>query len=148
MKKIYLFLLSVVISASALANSDNYNFTQVKNKMENNGYQLEYVKKDVGFNFKKGNTHVEVTDYKTYPELNAAIAKSINLLEEKGYKLIPEECDFGHGVFVFTNPTVKDYVFVLSTNYKKNILLNSGGTPADLEFAFKTLKDNLKSEKK
>ncbi|WP_432205090.1 hypothetical protein ACQ9ZF_03855 [Cetobacterium somerae] len=144
MKKILLFLFSITLSVSLLANSDNYNFPKLKEKMEKDGFKLEYVKKDSGFNFKKGNSHVEVVDYKSYAKLNDAIAHSINLLEEKGFKLVPEECDFGNGVLVFSNPTVKDYAFVLSANYKKNIMLNTGGTPKDIEFSVKTLQETLK----
>ncbi|MDX8336617.1 hypothetical protein [Candidatus Cetobacterium colombiensis] len=144
MKKILLFLFSITLSVSLLANSDNYNFPKLKEKMEKDGFKLEYVKKDSGFNFKKGNSHVEVVDYKSYAKLNDAIANSINLLEEKGFKLVPGDCDFGNGVLVFSNPNVKDYAFVLSANYKKNIILNTGGTPKDIEFSVKTLQETLK----
>lgn len=148
MKKILLFLFSLTLSASLLANSDNYNFPKLKEKMEKDDYKLEYVKKDEGFNFKKGDSHVEVTDYKTYAKLNDAIANSINLLEEKGFKLVTQECDFGNGILVFTNPSIKNYAFVLSANYKKNIMLNTGGSPKDVEFSVKTLQETLKPVKK
>lgn len=148
MKKIFLFLFTLTLSANIFANSNNYNFPKLKEKMEKNGYQLEYIKKDEGFNFKKGDSHVEVTDYKTYAKLNDAIANSINLLEEKEFKLVPQECDFGNGILVFTNPTIKEYAFVLSANYKKNIMLNTGGAPKDIEFSVKTLQETLKPVKK
>lgn len=148
MKKIFLFLFTLTLSANIFANSNNYDFPKLKEKMEKNGYQLEYIKKDEGFNFKKGDSHVEVTDYKTYAKLNDAIANSINLLEEKGFKLVPQECDFGNGILVFTNPTIKEYAFVLSANYKKNIMLNTGGAPKDIEFSVKTLQETLKPVKK
>ena len=148
MKKILLFLFALSFSTALLANSDNYNFTKLKEKMEKDGYKLEYVKKDSGFNFKKGESHVEVVDYKSYAKLNDAIANSINLLEEKGFKLVPQECDFGNGVLVFHNSNVKNYAFVLSANYKKNIMLNVGGTPKDVEFSVKTLQETLKPTKK
>ena len=148
MKKIFLFLFTLTLSANIFDNSNNYNFPKLKEKMEKNGYQLEYINKDEGFNFKKGDSHVEVTDYKTYAKLNDAIANSINLLEEKGFKLVPQECDFGNGILVFTNPTIKEYAFVLSANYKKNIMLNTGGAPKDIEFSVKTLQETLKPVKK
>lgn len=148
MKKILLFLFSLALSASVLATSDNYNFPKLKEKMENNGYKLEYVKENEGFNFKKDDSHVEVTEYKTYAQLNDAIANSINLLEEKGFKLVPQECDFGNGVLIFHNPTIKEYVFILSANYKKNIMLNTAGAPKDVEFSVKTLQETLKPTKK
>ncbi|WP_047396570.1 hypothetical protein [Cetobacterium sp. ZOR0034] len=148
MKKIFLFLFSLTLSLSAFASGDNYNFPTLKQKMEKNGYKLEYATEKVGFNFKKANAHTEVVEYKSYGELNTAIANSINLLEEKGFDLVPAECDFGNGILVFANPSIKNYAFILSANYKNNIMLNTGGSPKDLEFSFKTLEETLKSTKK
>ncbi|MGL4671351.1 hypothetical protein [Cetobacterium sp.] len=147
MKKIFLFLFSLTLSLNVFANSDNYNFLTLKQKMENYGYKLDYAKKDIGFNFKKESSHTEVIQYKNYADLNSAIGNSINLLKEKYFNLVSEECDFGNGILVFSNPTVKDYVFVLSANYKQNVMLNTGGSPEDLEFSFKTLEENLKPKK-
>ncbi|MGL5544687.1 MAG: hypothetical protein ACRDB6_06235 [Cetobacterium sp.] len=148
MKKIFLFLFSLTLSLSAFASGDNYNFPTLKQKMENNGYKLEYATEKVGFNFKKNNAHTEVIEYKSYADLNTAIANSINLLGEKGFDLVPAESDFGNGILVFANPSIKDYAFVLSANYKNNIMLNTGGSPQELEFSFKTLEETLKSTKK
>lgn len=144
MKKILLFLFALTLSATLLATSDNYNFPKLREKMEKDGYKLEYVKESEGFNFKKDDSHVEVTDYKSYAKLNDAIGNSINLLEEKGFKLVPQECDFGNGTLIFINPTIKNYAFVLSANYKKNIMLNTGGSPKEIEFSVRTLQETLK----
>ncbi|MGL4998873.1 MAG: hypothetical protein ACRC5T_07905 [Cetobacterium sp.] len=148
MKKIFLFLFSLTLSLNSFSNSENYNFSILKQKMESYGYKLDYATKNVGFNFKKETAHTEVVEYKNYAELNSAIGNSINLLQEKGFNLVSEESDFGNGILVFSNLAIENYIFVLSANYKQNVMLNTGGSTKDLEFSFKTLEENLKNLKK
>jgi hypothetical protein len=143
MKKLIIALLALTLSVGAFAKSKNYRFDELKTAMEKKGYTLSYVKDNHGFDFRKGGSHAEVLEYSDLKNLNHDISTAINTLEEKGYRLLPEECNYASGIFVFTNEKIPNYAFVLLANYQRFILLNTGGTKAELEFIFKTLEQTI-----
>lgn len=125
MKK-FLITAFLIISTGLMASPEKvYNFEKLKEHMTKDGYSLDYVKKDVGFNFKKDVSHVELVGYKNYAETTEALSKMINLVYKNGLTMVPAESDIANGVFVFNYPSKPDYFAVLIADFDNNVLVNS-----------------------
>ncbi|MGL5963223.1 MAG: hypothetical protein ACRCZ9_03995 [Fusobacteriaceae bacterium] len=125
MKKI-LITAFLIISAGLIASPEKvYNFENLKENMSKDGYSLDYAKKDIGFNFKKDISHVELVGYKNYAETTEALSKMINLIYKNGLTMVPNESDIGNGIFVFTYPSKPDYFAVLISDFDNNVIVNS-----------------------
>ncbi|MGL4253489.1 MAG: hypothetical protein ACRCU6_01685 [Fusobacteriaceae bacterium] len=125
MKKI-LITAFLIISTGIIASPEKiYNFQKLKDSMTKEGYSLDYAKKDVGFNFKKDVSHVELVGYKNYAETTEALSKMINLIYKNGLTMVPNESDIGNGIFVFTYPSKPDYFALLIADFDNNVIVNS-----------------------
>lgn len=142
MKKLLLIMSFIAMTGTALASVDsNYNFKSLQKNMENSGYSLDYVKKDVGFNFKKGTSHVEVVGYQNYGDTSVALSKIFNLVYKNNLEMIPEESDIGNGIYVFSYPKTPDKVLVVVADFDYNVIMNAFGTGEELKTTIKYLED-------
>lgn len=142
MKKLLMVISFIALTASALAGADgNYDFNTLQKNMEKSGYTLDYVKKDVGFNFKNGTSHVEVVGYKDYSETTMALSKMLNLVYKNSLEMIPEESDIGNGVYVFSYSKTPEKVLVVVADFDYNVIMNAFGTGEELKTTTKYLND-------
>lgn len=141
MKK-FLAAAFILASTTILANTDKiYNFQKLQNTMKTEGYSLDYVKKDVGFSFKKDISHVEVVGFKDYKATTVALSEMINLMYKNGLQMLPSESDIGNGVYVFTYPGKPDYFGVIVADFDHNVILDSYDKPVALKKNMEHLKN-------
>lgn len=142
MKKLLMIATFVIMAGTAFAKTDSiYNFKALEKNMEKTGYALDYVKKDVGFNFKKESSHVEVVGYKTYAETSESLSKMFNVIYQRNLTMIPSESDIGNGIYVFSHPEAPNKALVVVADFEHHVVMNAFGTKDELETSIKFLKD-------
>ncbi|MGL5051101.1 MAG: hypothetical protein ACRC6A_07925 [Fusobacteriaceae bacterium] len=142
MKKLLMTISFILLTGTALAKADSiYNFDSLEKNMVKSGYTLEYAKKDVGFNFKKGTSHAEVVGYKDYAATTVALSEMFNLVYKNGLEMIPQESDIANGVYVFSYPKTPDKVLVIVADFDHTTIMNAFGTAEELKTTIKYLED-------